>query len=90
MYEYKVINLQRLSKNLLIYKELLSIADNSGSTVADERIEARNIIFIAENIFSLDYGLYMASRELPACLGYHKLNKLNIERLDSQYSHDHP
>ena len=52
MHEYKVINLQRLSKNLLIYKEFLSIADKSGSTVADERTEARNIIFIAENIFS--------------------------------------
>ena len=32
----------------------------------------------------------MASRELPRCLGYNKLNKLNIERLDSQYSHVHP
>ena len=53
---YKVINLQRLSKSLLIYKEFLSIIDKSGSTVADvERIctEARNIIFIAENIFSV-------------------------------------
>ena len=78
MHEYKVINVQRLSKNLLIYKEFLSIVDKSGSTVADKRTEARNIIFIAENIFSLDYGLYMASRELPACLGYHKLNKLKI------------
>ena len=74
MHEYKVINVQRLSKNSLIYKEFLSIVDKSGSTVADKRTEARNIIFIAENIFSLDYGLYMASRELPACLGYHKLN----------------
>lgn len=78
MHEYKVINLQHLSKNLLLYKEFLSIADKSGSTVVNKRTEARNIIFIAENIFSLDYGLYMASRELPACLGYHKLNKLNI------------
>lgn len=78
MHEYKVIKLQHLSKNLLLYKEFLSIADKSGSTVVNKRTEARNIIFIAENIFSLDYGLYMASRDLPACLGYHKLNKLNI------------
>ena len=55
IHAYKVISLQRLSKSLLIYKEFLSIADKSGSTVADERIciQARNIIFIAENIFSV-------------------------------------
>jgi len=65
---YKVINLQRLSKSLLIYKEFLSISDKSGSTVADERIctEVRNIIFIAENIFSVSQKQITVYREMTS------------------------